>query len=149
MRSRRVAREAAVQALYSADSLNDWGPENLSLFFSNFFSEGSELKEKPDSDTVSFARSLVDGVISKLAAIDQIIQSSTRNWSLKRMACVDRNILRLATYEMHFLGDIPLKVSLNEAIEIAKRYGADESPTFVNGVLDKIASLVDGSKKAA
>ena len=82
---------------------------------------------------------LKDGTLEKLASIDPTIERYAENWSMGRMACVDRNILRLAAYEMLFIDEIPLKVAINEAVELAKRYGEADSSKFVNGILDRIA----------
>jgi N utilization substance protein B len=86
-----------------------------------------------------FARRLVSGVISQRAEIDALIEKATEHWKLARMAKVDLIILRMATYELVFCPDIPLQVSLDEAIEIAKRFGTEDSASFINGVLDQIA----------
>ena len=93
------------------------------------------------SDIQDFAEALVRGVVTNVGQIDDVIGRCSTNWKVPRMAIVDRNILRLATYELMHLGDIPPKVTLNEAIEIAKRYGAEDSGAFINGILDRIASL--------
>jgi transcription antitermination factor NusB len=86
-----------------------------------------------------FARRLVSGVVSQRADIDRTIEQSTENWKLERLAKVDLVILRMATYELIFCPDIPTTVSLDEAIEIGKRFGSADSGTFINGVLDQIA----------
>jgi N utilization substance protein B len=99
--------------------------------FLNHFEGTAKAKE--------FARRLVSGVISQRADLDRRIEQSTENWKLARLAKVDLLILRLATYELVFCPDIPHNVSLNEAIEIAKRFGTDDSAAFINGVLDQIA----------
>ena len=89
-------------------------------------------------DVKEFSNSIVEGVIKNISMIDNKISQSASNWSIERMAAVDRNILRMATYELLFMNDIPVKVTINEAIEIAKRYGGDDSGAFVNGILDRI-----------
>mgnify|MGYP006281166885 CR=1 FL=1 len=91
-----------------------------------------------------YGRALVDGVISRLDEIDKLIGLASTNWSVARMSFIDRNIIRIAAYEMHFGHEVPTKVSINEAIEIAKDFGSDDSPKFVNGVLDKVASFTTG-----
>lgn len=143
MRSRRKARETALQALYQCDSLNDWSAESVSLFFTSFVDkiiEDSELFK----GNFDFARELIFGVINNLSLIDSQIGLASTHWSLRRMARVDRNILRIAAYEIGYLSDIPVSVSIDEAIEIAKRYGAVDSPMFINGVLDNIAEVLAG-----
>lgn len=139
MRTRRKAREAALQALYQCDTLSDWTESQLELYFSNFRIEAIESEEAVIAENVLFARNLGRGVIENLAAIDALISAASTRWSITRMARVDRNILRLATCELAFHDDIPMNVSINEAIEIAKRFGTDDSPMFINGVLDNIA----------
>jgi len=91
-----------------------------------------------------FAQELVDGTIAHQEEIDQTIASYAQDWTINRMAKVDRNVMRLATYEILFRSDIPGRVSLNEAIELAKRFGGEESAKFVNGILDRI---VDNAMK--
>lgn len=90
----------------------------------------------------AFADRLVAGVIERIEDVDQLIRRASLNWRIDRMAMVDRNILRLATYELMAVPDTPVKVVLNEAIELSKRYGSEDSSAFVNGVLDKIASIL-------
>jgi N utilization substance protein B len=130
MGTRRKGRELALQALYQIDMTGDASPRAVELFLRHF--EGSkEAKE--------FARRLVLGVIGHRDEIDRIIQRSTAHWKLMRMAKVDLVILRMASYELLFCPDIPLSVSLDEAIEIGKRFGSRDSATFINGVLDEVA----------
>lgn len=136
MKSRRQAREAVLQALYQCDSLCDWNSRMIAPFFSHFIESTAE-----GADNIAFAQELLHGIFENLDAIDELISSSSANWSLSRMSRVDRNIIRLATYEICFRPEIPKSVSINEAIEIAKRFGSDDSPMFVNGVLDKSATL--------
>lgn len=151
MGSRRQARECALQALYQCDSLNDWSNECLELYFSVFHPEiepvpllglgEQDHTAQPElAKQDSFARVLVHGVVEHIASIDGSIGAASRNWSVARMSRVDRNIIRVATFEINYLTDVPPNVSINEAIEIAKRFGTDDSPMFVNGVLDKISS---------
>ncbi|MBM4389237.1 MAG: transcription antitermination factor NusB, partial [Deltaproteobacteria bacterium] len=90
-----------------------------------------------------FAELLARGVSGNLAEIDGYIASASHHWRIDRMAIVDRNILRIATFEMLRVEDIPYKVSLNEAIELAKRFGSEDSSQFINGVLDKIGSILN------
>ncbi len=125
---RRRAREFALQMLYQYDIRQD----------SEHLIEGFwESKDVPD-DIKEFANRIVEGVIKNLSTIDGKIDQSAKNWSIDRMAVVDRNILRMAAYELLFITDIPVKVTINEAIEIAKKYGEEDSSSFVNGILDRI-----------
>lgn len=130
MGPRRHGRELAVQALYQIEVTEDASPRSLALFLSHF-EGGAEAKE--------FARRLISGVLEHREEIDRRVAQATENWKLERIAKVDLVILRLATYELLHCPDIPLNVSLDEAIEIAKRFGSDDSSTFINGVLDKVA----------
>lgn len=94
---------------------------------------------EPGQQGRDFADRLVKGTIEHIEQIDQAIKSISIHWRISRMACVDRNILRMAAYEILFVDDIPRRVTLNEAIEIAKSYGSGDSGAFINGVLDKLA----------
>jgi transcription antitermination protein NusB len=130
MGPRRHGRELAVQALYQIEVTEDASPRSLALFLSHF-EGGAEAKE--------FARRLIAGVLDHREEIDRRIKETAEHWKLDRIAKVDLVILRLATYELLHCPDIPLNVSLDEAIEIGKRFGSADSSTFINGILDKIA----------
>ncbi len=96
-------------------------------------------REAPDQpDLHAFARLLLEGTLEQRPRIDRIITDAAQNWDLRRMALVDRNILRMAIYEMLFADDIPAKVSINEAIELGKRFSTKQSGSFINGILDRI-----------
>ncbi len=110
----------------------------IDLFKENF---------KTDETAIPFFLFLVRGVCKHKERIDKIINDTSENWKLDRMGVVDRNILRFAIFELMFADDIPSNVSMNEAIEIAKRYGTADSPSFINGILDKIASLEKSENK--
>lgn len=97
-------------------------------------------EENPVSDDIrDFTVVLVEGTLRNIKEIDGMIESSSTNWKLSRMASVDRNLLRQATFELRYLDDIPHSVTLNESVEIAKKFGTEESSSFINGILDKIA----------
>lgn len=130
MRRRTKARECALQILYQVDITKDDYNQSLSDFW--------HTKMDVDDSIVEFASMLVKGTVENLERIDRAIKNYATNWNIKRMAVVDRNILRLATYELLFLPDIPPKVSINEAVDIAKKFGDKDSGKFVNGILDKI-----------
>ncbi len=98
---------------------------------------------EPDSEGREFSDFLVRGTMKNLAAIDDAIKSVSIHWKISRMACVDRNLLRLAAFELFHMDEIPKRVTLNEAIEIAKSYGAEDSWAFINGILDKLAGEVE------
>src|SRR5947209_7301853 len=133
MGTRTKARECALQALYQLDVSGGDPRDALRGILAHF--------EAADQETERFADELVRGVQSERKSIDDIIQKSSTNWKLDRMARVDRNILRIAVYEILRRADVPLRVSLNEAIELGKKFGSEESSAFVNGVLDRIAHL--------
>jgi N utilization substance protein B len=128
---RRIARECALQLLFQYDFTRK-RPERRDL--EEFWS----IRNEPD-DIKAFSEEIFFGTIDNIEEIDRVISNFAENWRLDRMAAVDRNILRLATYELLYREDIPVKVAINEAIEIAKKYSSQESPSFVNGILDRIA----------
>ncbi|MFH1459983.1 MAG: transcription antitermination factor NusB [Candidatus Omnitrophota bacterium] len=129
MRKRTKARECALQIFYAIDIRKDDAKE----YIENYWLEHSE-----DKKIKEFSLELVKGVLEKMPEIDRLITQSADNWRIDRMAVIDRNIIRMATYELLFMDDIPPKVTINEAVELAKKFGDDESGRFVNGVLDKI-----------
>ncbi|MFH1888624.1 MAG: transcription antitermination factor NusB [Candidatus Omnitrophota bacterium] len=132
MRKRTLAREFALQVLYQTDITHDNYNESLNNFW-------QARREDDTSDEIrDFTRELVKGVIENKDAIDENIARYATNWQLKRMAVVDRNILRMGCFELVFRDDIPFKVSINEAVELAKKYSSLEASKFVNGILDKI-----------
>lgn len=128
---RRKARECALQMLFQLDI----STEKPSAAMLKRFWSGHELED----DLKVFAEEIVKGVYKHREKINRKIRESAKNWSLDRMAAVDRNVIRIAAYEMLFRMDIPTSVAINEAIEIAKRFGTDESGAFVNGILDSMA----------
>jgi len=142
VKSRRLCREAALQALYQFDTLGEYSPDSLAFFIGHFQAQLDLDDSDPDSRFVAgdFCRELVQGVADNLDSIDEQITRASEHWSLPRMARIDRNILRIAAYEMAFRADIPRKASINEAIEIARRFSAPDATMFINGVLDKIAA---------
>ena len=129
MGKRRDGREAAVQFLFNGDLNNDLGAEDLDTFFS--------LRQARPA-TQEFAAELIRGVLEHHSEIDGRIEGRLQNFELNRLSVVDRNILRLAVYEMFHRDDVPPIVSINEAVEIAKRFGTEDSGNFVNGVLDRL-----------
>lgn len=136
---RTTARRVALQVLYTA--------EIKGVSAGEVVAEGNyPTEEGPLSD---YALDLVRGVESKRVAIDGNLKAAAENWSLGRMPIVDRSILRIATYEILFVEDVPTSVAINEAVELAKDFGGeDDSPRFVNGVLGKIAKDVEASEPA-
>jgi N utilization substance protein B len=142
MSSRRQAREIALQILYQLDVQDQLSSaQAIELFFRHL---EVASRENIEESSRAFAEQLVTGVREHLAELDELLGRASRNWRLERMARVDRNLLRLALYELKHGGDVPAKVAINEAIEIAKRYGTAESPAFVNGILDRCLEEVGG-----
>lgn len=129
MGGRRLSREMALKALFQIDLVSTNMEETLKYTFENS-KHSDEVKE--------FTLILVEGVMSNLSEIDKAINNYTNNWSLERITNIDRNILRIAIYEILYLKNIPKSVSINEAVELAKKYGTKSSFSFVNGVLGKI-----------
>jgi transcription antitermination protein NusB len=129
--SRRKARSVAVQILYQLE-MNAGDIEQALPEFWEHHSHSEEIRQ--------FAERIATGVWQHRAEIDAIIIDTTRNWSLERIAPIDRNILRAAIYEVLHCEDIPAKVTLNEAIELGKKFGCDKSGAFINGVLDSVVA---------
>jgi len=130
MGSRRHAREIALQMLYLCDNCR-FAPDDAK----GFVLEGVGLLP---AAVKLFSLQLFDGIAEKKEDLDTIIEKSAENWEMNRMACVDRNILRLAAYEITDMRDTPINVIINEAVEIAKRFSTDDSGKFVNGILDNM-----------
>ncbi len=130
MRKRTKAREYALQILYAVDITKDDPKDCVERFWEGNAESSSEVKK--------FAAGIVLGVADNKKDIDKMIAKYATNWHLDRMAVIDRNVLRFATYELLYEKDIPPKVSINEAIDIAKKFGGPDSGKFVNGILDKI-----------
>jgi len=139
MTGRRTrARERALQALYQIDVAAAGIDEALASFWRSF--------EPTEREVQDLAEQLVRGVAVDRQLVDDLIEGVSTNWRLDRMAKVDRNVLRLAAWEL-VKGDAPVKVVINEAIELGKKYGAESTGAFVNGVLDKIAQGLPASRR--
>ncbi len=138
MKKRTRARELALQFLYQVDLVKK----------SNTETDDFLREEESDVETRRFAARLVQGVLENQAEIDEAIQAVAQNWNISRMAVVDRNVLRLATYELLQCQDIPPKVAINEAIDIGKRYSTQNSGAFINGILDRIMNRSKKAKKS-
>jgi N utilization substance protein B len=140
MGTRRKARELAMQALFYMDIRNDVSAEMLARFCENF---------SPSPKAQPFFLKLVNGVLETQAELDALIERFSKNWDISRMSCVDRNVMRIAVFELVHCDDIPPKVSINEAIDIGKKFGTEESGAFINGIMDSIRSELkkDGKLK--
>jgi len=139
MGNRRKARELAIQILFNME-FNPGDPDEIyDLVYENF---------RPSRSIRVFSEKLVCGVRENIKYLDSIIRRSSKNWRLERMSVVDRSILRLASYEILFMEDIPHKVSIDEAVELGKKFGSEESGAFINGVLDNILKNITFSKSS-
>lgn len=139
-----------MKVLYRADLTHEETDRSLCsvLELLNSGEPGQELisdpeNQSPSEDLKQFASELIRGVGEHLDEIDQLLMKMARNWRVDRMTTVDRNILRLGIYELLFCPEIPVRVSINEAIELGKKFGSADSPAFINGILDKILNLDD------
>ncbi len=133
MGERTQSRELALKVLYQMEHGSEGAEEALSMFETHF---PAPLRLR------GYAERLVKGVEAHREEIDRLLNQASRRWRIVRMPRVDRNILRMACYEMLFSsGEVPPKVAINEAVEMAKRYGGEESPAFVNGVLDSLLAV--------
>lgn len=136
---RTRARMSALQVLYTSE-IQGVHPSEVAVSEKYLSEDGKDLAD--------YARKLVEGVEAHRIEIDEMLSSTSENWSLVRMPIVDRSILRLAAYEMTYVDDVPVSVSINEAVELAKGFGGkDESPQFVNGVLGRIAARLEERAK--
>ncbi|MBZ4401864.1 transcription antitermination factor NusB [Myxococcus sp. MISCRS1] len=137
MGARRTGRERALQALYQLEMAP--GTSVYEALESAWTASAEAEEQKRDPDAVKFARELVDGVQGHRAEIDRLIESHSHNWRLDRMSRIDRNVLRVGIFELKYRPDIPRKVTINEAVELGKNFGTEESSAFVNGLLDRVA----------
>ena len=134
MGTRRQARELAMQALFYMDMQKNASGEMLEYFCGCFC---------PSKKSRPFFRKLVNGVLGTKDQIDALVERYSQNWDISRMSCVDRNVMRIAVYEMLFCDDIPPKVSINEAVDIGKKFGTQESGAFINGIMDSIRGALE------
>jgi N utilization substance protein B len=134
MGARRKAREMAMQALFYMDERRDFSEEMFERFCANF---------APKPDVRPYFLRLVQGVLRYKTDLDGWIERFSENWSLSRMSGVDRNLMRIAVFELVWCRDIPAKVSINEAVDIGKKFGTDESGAFINGIVDGIRAALE------
>lgn len=130
---RRRAREYALQILFQLDVTNSELSNDVMRDFWEDITEDDDVKE--------FTNDIVTGTRKNIEKIDSVLNSTAENWSIDRMAVVDRNVLRAATYELLYRPDIPPSVIINEALEISKKYSTGDSASFINGILDKIQKI--------
>ena len=134
MGKRRKSREIAVQILYQIEIMEQTPEKGVKLFLNNF-----PVKD----NVVDYAVELVYGIHKNLDELDATIEKLSKHWKIDRMTLIDRNILRLATHEMLNIKSVPKKVCINEALEIAKKFSAQDSSAFINGILDAVAKIKD------
>lgn len=130
MRKRTVARECALKILYQVELINIPPERAIPSFW--------EQESEHPADVREFAADIVNNVFMRVKDIDDKISEYATNWQITRMAVIDRNVLRIGLYELMYAPGIPPKVAINEAVELAKKYGDMQSSKFVNGILDKI-----------
>ncbi len=153
--NRRIGREYALKMLFALQLDNGQAEptQSLSTFWNSFRFADDALGEPLEDISVPlttasrlYAEAIVDGVVEFRSVIDKQLADSAKNWSLSRMTVVDLSILRIGSYELLYRPDVPVPVVIDEAVEVAKRYGTKESPAFINGILDKIAKNSDRKK---
>lgn len=137
MGKRRQSREIALKLLYAWDITQEPAADLL---------QAPWVESLGPEGVRRFALTLVEGVVRHRDEIDALVQAWSMNWSLERIGVIERNILRFAICELLFLSDIPPNVTINEAVEVAKRFGTDEAPSFINGILDRIKQEVVGMR---
>ena len=136
MRKRSKARESVLQILYQIDITNDSIDAVMNQYWQN---------RDRNPEVIDFANEIIRGTIEYLSEIDAIITQHSENWEISKMPIIDRNILRFAIYEILYVDDIPPKVTIDEAVELANKFSTPHSGKFINGVLDKIMTL-NGNK---
>lgn len=135
---RRKAREVALHCLYQSEMTAVPTAQAFPLLCANF-----EVNQK----AIPYASELVEGVAGNWEAINDLIQENAAHWRIERMSVIDRNIMRIAIYELCFREDVPANVAINEAIEVAKRFSTDDAPPFINGILDAVKRNLDQSRE--
>ncbi len=146
MGQRRTSRKIALQMLYQMEVMGQTPDETIDLFYQVSMSEESP----PIPEVVRpFAEKLVHGVYLHREEIDRMIVAASENWRLERMSIIDRNVLRIALYEMLYCLEIPPKVSLNEAIDLGKSFGSPDSGAFINGILDHLLPEVGSIRESS
>jgi N utilization substance protein B len=138
MGTRRQAREIAMQALFYMDMRNNVSKGMLEHFCGNF-----SLPPKSQA----FFMKLVSGVLEARGELDALIEQFSKNWDISRMSCVDRNVMRIAVFELLYCDDIPPKVSINEAVDVGKKFGTEDSGAFINGIMDSIRAELEKEGK--
>ena len=131
MMGRRASRELAMKLMYQLDMQKEDQDEQIAEFLSGYQADGKDT---------SFVSAIIDGAMTNLSKINGLIEKFSKRWKISRISKVDLAILRVAIYEILFIKDIPVSVSINEAVELAKKYGNEESGSYVNGILGRISA---------
>jgi len=139
MANRRAARELLMRLIYQMTVTDDWDEEERALFLKENAGDAQQEFSLSDNADAAYFDAVFDATCANIAEIDARIEGASDHWKLKRIAKVDLGIIRLATAEILYADDIPVSVSINEAVELARKYGGEKSYEFVNGVLGKIA----------
>lgn len=135
---RRKSREMALQFLFSHDFQEcSYAPEILASEL-DLFCRSFEVEEK----SLPYGRQLIEGICQHQSEIDNLLAEHSHNWRVERMSSVDRNILRIAVFELRYRDDVPAQVAINEALEVAKRYSINDSVSFINGILDAVQTVL-------
>ena len=145
VRRRTRAREIALQLLFQFDLRGEHYEQEVGRDLATLIADEAQN----DAEVLGFARRLVAGTLQHRGVLDERLRLVTRNWDLKRMAAVDRNVLRMAIYELMHCADVPPKVAINEAIELGKKYSTANSGGFINGILDRIRMDLEQERAAA
>lgn len=142
---RRKARELALQMLFAAENQGDPSPSPETLAQSYFRNFADKLD--PVSVDEAYFKALLNGALEKRMELDALIESHSDHWKLSRMTKIDKNVLRIGAFELKYREDIPASVVIDEAIELAKKYGTDDSAAFTNGILDQVRITLKRDKK--
>ncbi|OGV51737.1 MAG: transcription antitermination factor NusB [Lentisphaerae bacterium GWF2_44_16] len=146
---KRLGRELAMQFLFQLDVLGARSPDDLELFWEQAENSGAFPKNRVFRKGREYAVTLISGVIENIEEIDKVISEHSEKWDMKRMAVVDRNVMRVAVYEMCHCMDVPPVVSIDEAVEIAKDFSSEKSGLFINGILNGVKDGLTRSPREA
>ncbi len=143
MGKRRRSREAILKILYKMDLSKDKVEDAVIKYWQHLDLSEEDQDSLNQEEVQAFAKEEIEGVVRNIGEIDRIIELHSTNWKVSRMTTVDRNILRMAVFELLYCPDIPVSVTINEAIEIGKKFGSEDSASFINGILDDIAKGIN------
>ena len=144
---RSLSRRTAVQVLYACEMRNS-SDKKTHNFTPKEMAKSGEL-DVIEGEIDDYANKLIEGVINNKDRIDELLEKNSKNWALDRMSLVDLNVIRVSTYEMLEVDDVPVSVSIDEAVELAKGFGGEQSYKFVNGILGGISKMINGEANAS